>query len=379
MDFSQYLAGPSAALRLADLGARVIKVENPKTGDNSRHLSLKNMFSDGDSVNFQAINREKESFAADLKNPHDLQMVKRLVAQADVLVENFRPGVMKKFGLDWEGTSALNTRLVYATVTGYGTEGPWRSKPGQDLLVQSLSGLAYMNGNGDQPPTPFGISIVDTFTGTHLTEGVLACLVRRAKTGRGGRVEVSLLESALYLQLEGLTTYFNGNHQLPIRSKVNNAHPYVGAPYGIYETKDGYIAISMGSVLEVGKILSCEALQAYPDPDSWFPQRDEIKQILCEHLRTRTTGEWLALLDQAHYWSSEVLDWKQMSESDGFQALHFVQDIHRCGNTPLYTTRCPIHYNGELLRTQKGAPRLGEDGEKIIADFQLDGKEAEER
>lgn len=377
LDFSQYLAGPSAALRLADFGARVIKVENPKTGDNSRHLSLKNMFSDGDSVNFQAINREKESFAANLKDPEDLQMVKRLVAQADVLIENFRPGIMKKFGLDWEGASALNPRLIYATVTGYGTEGPWKAKPGQDLLVQSLSGLAYMNGNGDQPPTPLGISLADTFTGTHLVDGVLACLIRRGKTGLGGRVEVSLLESVLYLQLEGLTTYFNSGHQLPIRSRISNAHPYVGAPYGIYETKDSYIAISMGSVLEVGKILSCEGLMAYTDPDSWFLKRDEIKEILCPHLLQKTTAQWLALLHEAGYWSSEVLDWKQMTDSEGFQALDFVQDIHRCGTAPLYTTRCPIRYNGQILKTRKGAPRLGEDTEKIAADFGLKRQEAD--
>lgn len=244
LDFSQYLAGPSAALRLADLGARVIKVENPKTGDNSRHLSLKNMVYDGDSVNFQAINRDKESFAANLKDPEDLKLVKALVKKADVLIENFRPGIMAKFGLDYESTRVLNPRLIYATVTGYGTEGPWKSKPGQDLLLQSMSGLAYTNGNGDQPPTPLGISMADIFAGTHMVDGILACLVRRSRTGEGGRVEVSLLESILYLQLEGLTTYLNNDHQPPVRSRVCNAHPNVPAPYGIYETSDGYIAVS---------------------------------------------------------------------------------------------------------------------------------------
>lgn len=157
LDFSQYLSGPSCALRLADLGARVIEVENPKMGDNSRRLCVKSMVYDGDSVNFQAINRDKESFAANLKDPRDMKMVKRLIKEADVLVENFRPGVMKKLGLDYECVKAFNPRLVYATITGYGSEGPWVKKPGQDLLVQSMSGLAYMNGNGDQPlrPLPF--------------------------------------------------------------------------------------------------------------------------------------------------------------------------------------------------------------------------------
>lgn len=323
LDFSQYLAGPSAALRLADLGARVIKVENPKTGDNSRHLSLKNMVYDGDSVNFQAINRDKESFAANLKDPEDLKLVKALVKKADVLIENFRPGIMAKFGLDYESTRVLNPRLIYATVTGYGTEGPWKSKPGQDLLLQSMSGLAYTNGNGDQPPTPLGISMADIFAGTHMVDGILACLVRRSRTGEGGRVEVSLLESILYLQLEGLTTYLNNDHQPPVRSRVCNAHPNVPAPYGIYETSDGYIAVSMGSVTRLGRILGCPELAAYTDDTQWFRKRDEIQTVLARHLKGRPTSVWLTLLDDAGYWASAVLNWRQLTDSAAYQALDF--------------------------------------------------------
>ena len=341
LDFSQYLAGPSAALRLADLGARVIKVENPKTGDNSRHLSLKNMVYDGDSVNFQAINRDKESFAANLKDPEDLKLVKALVKKADVLIENFRPGIMAKFGLDYESTRVLNPRLIYATVTGYGTEGPWKSKPGQDLLLQSMSGLAYTNGNGDQPPTPLGISMADIFAGTHMVDGILACLVRRSRTGEGGRVEVSLLESILYLQLEGLTTYLNNDHQPPVRSRVCNAHPNVPAPYGIYETSDGYIAVSMGSVTRLGRILG------------------------------RPTSVWLTLLDDAGYWASAVLNWRQLTDSAAYQALDFSQDISRPGLPQLLTTRCPIRCDGHLLKSRKCAPRLGEDTAQVISDLSL--------
>ena len=142
LDFSQYLAGPSAALRLADLGARVIKIERPGSGDGSRPMKLHNLESMGDSVLFQTINRNKESFCANLKSPEDMAMVKRLIARADVMIENFRPGVMQKMGLDYESVRRINPRLVYGTVTGYGTTGPWIKKPGQDLLVQSISGLA---------------------------------------------------------------------------------------------------------------------------------------------------------------------------------------------------------------------------------------------
>ena len=371
LDFSQYLAGPSAALRLADLGARVIKVENPKTGDNSRHLSLKNMVYDGDSVNFQAINRDKESFAANLKDPEDLKLVKALVKKADVLIENFRPGIMAKFGLDYESTRVLNPRLIYATVTGYGTEGPWKSKPGQDLLLQSMSGLAYTNGNGDQPPTPLGISMADIFAGTHMVDGILACLVRRSRTGEGGRVEGSLLESILYLQLEGLTTYLNNDHQPPVRSRVCNAHPNVPAPYGIYETSDGYIAVSMGSVTRLGRILGCPELAAYTDDTQWFRKRDEIQTVLARHLKGRPTSVWLTLLDDAGYWASAVLNWRQLTDSAAYQALDFSQDISRPGLPQLLTTRCPIRCDGHLLKSRKCAPRLGEDTAQVISDLSL--------
>ena len=228
LDFSQYLAGPSAALRLADLGARVIKIERPGSGDGSRPMKLHNLESMGDSVLFQTINRNKESFCANLKSPEDMAMVKRLIARADVMIENFRPGVMKKMGLDYESVRRINPRLVYGTVTGYGTTGPWIKKPGQDLLVQSISGLAWLNGDDGQPPMPFALSLADSYTGIHLAEGIMACLLRRFTTGQGGLVEVSLLESVLDLQFEVITTYLNDGHQPPKRSAYHNAHAYLG-------------------------------------------------------------------------------------------------------------------------------------------------------
>jgi crotonobetainyl-CoA:carnitine CoA-transferase CaiB-like acyl-CoA transferase len=157
-----------------------------------------------------------------------------LLLKADVMIGNFRPGVMDKLGLGFDAVTALNPRIVYAEVTGYGNSGPWRDKPGQDLLVQSLSGLPYLNGDADQPPVPFGLAVADMFAGAHLVQGILAALVRRGVTGKGGRVEVSLLESTLDLQFEVLSTFLNDGGKQPVRSSVNNAHAYLGAPYGIY-------------------------------------------------------------------------------------------------------------------------------------------------
>src|SRR5919202_5069914 len=221
LDFSQFLAGPSCALRLADLGARVIKIERPDVGDLCRQLYISNLELDGDSTLFHSINRNKQSFAANLKDPAGLERVKKLVARADVLIQNFRPGVIERLGLDYASVQELNPRLGYATLTGYGQEGPWRDKPGQDLLVQALSGLVWLNGDADQPPLPFGLAVADLVAGAHLAQGILACLVRRGITGAGGLVEASLLKSVLDCQFEVFTTFLNDGGKPPQRSAIN--------------------------------------------------------------------------------------------------------------------------------------------------------------
>lgn len=371
LDFCQYLSGPSAALRLADLGARVIKIERPGTGDSCRQLALNGQLSDGDSILFHTINRNKESYAANLKDADDMAKVIKLIEQADVMIENFRPGTMEKLGLGFESVKRINPKIVYGTITGYGNEGPWKDKPGQDLLLQSLSGLAWLNGDADQPPVPFGMAVVDLFAGAHLVQGILACLVRRGRTGTGGLVEVSLLESILDFQFEVLTTYLNDGGQPPVRSSVNNAHAYLGAPYGIYETRDGYLALAMGSVTRLGALLECPALAQYADPQQWFKKRDEIKLVLVGHLKTRTTKEWLAVLEPADYWCADVFTWERLMEHDGFKGLEMLQNVTRPGTSGVTTTRCPIRVDGARPSSDKWAPRIGEDNERLEKEFDL--------
>jgi crotonobetainyl-CoA:carnitine CoA-transferase CaiB-like acyl-CoA transferase len=369
LDFSQFLSGPSASLRLADLGARVIKIERPGTGDLCRHLYISNLELDGDSTLFHSINRNKESFTADLKNPIACDRVKDLLHSADVMIQNFRPGVIEKLGFDYEAVRQINPRLVYGEITGYGNTGPWRDKPGQDLLVQSLSGLTWLNGDADQPPVPFGLAVADMFAGAHLAQGILACLVRRGITGEGGKVEVSLLESVLDFQFEVLTTHLNDGGQLPQRSAVNNAHAYLGAPYGIYATADGYLALSMQPVVRLGELLDCPALLVYSDPKLLFDRRDEIKRILADHLKTGTTAQWLSVLQPADIWCSDVYTWPQLLEHEAFQALDMIQDVRRNANVRLRTTRCPIRIDGKVLKSEAGAPRLGQHTGAIEQEF----------
>jgi len=376
LDFSQFLAGPSAALRLADLGARVIKIERPKTGDLCRQLYISNLELDGDSTLFHSINRNKESFAADLKEEQDRRLVRALVCRADVMIQNFRPGVMERLGFDYESVRAINPRMVYAEVTGYGKTGPWRDKPGQDLLVQSLSGLPWLNGNAGEPPTPFGLSVADLFAGAHLVQGILACLVRRGLTGVGGHVEVSLLESILDVQFEVLTTFFNDGGKPPERSAVNNANAYLGAPYGIYRTRDGYLALAMGSVTRLGELMECPALAAYADPGSWFERRDEIKRILVAHLQTRTTAQWLSVLEPADIWCSDVFTWQRLLEHEAFRGLDMVQDVTCRDGSVLRTTRCPIRIDGEIYKSGVGAPVVGQHTAGLVMELGLGGRHA---
>jgi crotonobetainyl-CoA:carnitine CoA-transferase CaiB-like acyl-CoA transferase len=287
------------------------------------------------------------------------------------MIQNFRPGVIEKLGFDYQTVSKENPRLVYGEITGYGKTGPWRNKPGQDLLAQALSGLPWLNGNADQGPLPIGLSVADLFAGAHLVQGILACLVRRGITGRGARVEVSLMESVLDAQFELLTTFLNDGGKPPMRSAVNNANAYLGAPYGIYQTADGFLALAMGSVPRMGELIACPALSAYSDPKSWFERRDEIKGILAQHVRTQSTSYWLAILEPADIWCADVFTWSRLVQHEAFHALDMLQDVTCRDGSVLRTTRCPIRIDGETYKSSHGAPRVGQHTDSIMEEFDL--------
>lgn len=367
------MAGPSAGLRLADLGARVIKIERPGAGEGGRKIAIKNLFAGDDSIVFHTINRNKESYVADLKNWNDRERVKRLIAKADVMTHNFRPGIMERVGLDYDIVKKINPRIIYGVVTGYGSAGPWASKPGQDLLVQSLSGLTWLSGDSTDPPTPFGLAVADILCGSHLAQGILAALVRRGKTKQGGLVEVSLLESVLDLQFEVLTTYLNDGGQAPRRARSGNAHAYLSAPYGIYKTRDGYLALAMEKLDFLGEVLDCRELLTYRDPDAWFTEKNEIMQVLGVFLKQRTTAEWLAVLEPADIWCSDVYNYEQILHHKAYEILRMEQDIRLGNGSAIRTTRCPVRIDNEPLFSTAPAPELGEHNEIIDREFKLPG------
>ena len=372
LDMSQFLSGPYAALRLADLGARVIKIERPDGGDLCRRLYLTDTEIGGDSTLFHAINRGKESFAADMKNPQDLAALRHLIGRADVLIQNFRPGVIERIGLDWEQARKINPRIVYASITGWSMQGPWVGFPGQDLLAQARSGVMWLNGDDGQGPVPFGLAIADMLAGSAVVQGILAALVRRGISGHGAHVESSLIEALVDFQFEVLTTFLNDGGRVPTRSGFRNAHAYLAAPYGVYQTADGWLALAMTPLAKLAPLLDMPELAPYAqDPKRAFTARDEIKRLLAAHLARHGTAHWLAILQPADIWCAAVLDWPGLLASEGFKVLDMLQTVTRPDDVAIATTRAPLRIDGVRPATARAAPRIGEHTTALRAEFGL--------
>ncbi len=369
LEFSQFLSGPYAGLRLADLGARVIKIERPEVGDLCRNLYISDTDLEGDSTLFHAINRNKESFAANLKDAKDIDLVKKLIEKADIITQNFRPGVIERIGLDYKNVKKINPKIVYGTISGYGSDGPWSSLPGQDLLAQSRTGLVWLNGNGGEAPTPMGLAVADMLAGHTLVEGILAAVIKRFRTDNGSHVETSLVEALLDFQFEVLTTYFNDGNRKPQRSSYNNAHAYLSAPYGIYKTSNGYIAIAMTPLPQLGELLELNSIKDLHDQKEWFTKRDEIKKDIGDWIEKQTTEHWLSILEPADIWCAKVLDWETMVKHEGFKILDMVQRIKRDDGLDIETLRCPIKIDGEIFKSSKAAPKIGNDNNSIMKEF----------
>lgn len=372
VDMSQFLSGPYCSLRLMDLGARVIKIERPDGGDLSRRLYLSDTEIGGDSTIFHAINRAKESLAIDLKNANDLAALRKLLESADVVIQNFRPGVIERLGLDYTAVKAINPRIVFCSISGYGNEGPWVARPGQDLLAQSRSGVMWLNGDEGQGPVPFGLAIGDMLAGAAAAQGILAALVRRGVTGKGSHVETSLLEALVDLQFEVLTTHLNDGRRLPKRSDFRSAHAYLSAPYGVYPAADGYLAIAMTPIPKLADLLEMDDLAMFrDDPSSWFTARDVIKALIAKRISQKTIDEWLAILEPADIWCARVMDWKELMESDGFQHLDMLQTVSRDDGVSIHTTRSPLRIDGVRPTFDRAAPRIGEQSAAIREEFGL--------
>jgi crotonobetainyl-CoA:carnitine CoA-transferase CaiB-like acyl-CoA transferase len=297
-DFSRVLAGPYATMLLADLGAEVVKVESP-AGDDTR--TWQPPVRDGVSTYFLGVNRNKRSVALDLKDPDDLAAAQELARRADIMVQNFRPGGLSRFGLDYPTVAAGNPGIVYASISGFGSAPEGAALPGYDLIVQAISGLMSLTGNPDGEPFRAGISVFDVIAGLHATIGVLAALQSRQQTGRGQHVEVSLLGSALSGMVNQTSAYVAGG---VVPTRMGNSHPSL-FPYEPLRCADGELIITAGNNAQFRRLVEVLGAPELADHPSFrrnedrTANRDLLRPLLLERLATRTTMEWFRTLTDA--------------------------------------------------------------------------------
>lgn len=306
-DFTQLAQGPFATQILGDMGAEIIKIEPPK-GDWMRHWSMANLYKGGEGVSFLSFNRNKRSIVLDLKHSAGKGVALRLIAKSDVVIENFRPGVMDRLGLGWETLHEQFPSVIYCASSGWGQTGPYVTRPGQDLLVQAIAGVGYLNGNADGPPMGLGVGAADFTAGFHVVYGILAALYARSQTGRGQRVDVNLLNSILQLHCQEMGVYLNGGG-LPQRSRSDIPGAYLGAPYGFYRTKDGYLAIAMNPLDKLARLVGIPGYENRPESQT-MADRDAVRADFQAGFETRTTQEWLDILLAEDVWCAPVNDFE---------------------------------------------------------------------
>ncbi|SMO96588.1 CaiB/BaiF CoA transferase family protein [Paracoccus laeviglucosivorans] len=366
LSFNHYLAGPLAAQILGDLGADVIAVE-PPGGAFQRNWAVANRFVGDDSVNHIATGRNKRSIVIDLKNPEGVAAVRKLVQDADVVMENFRPGTMARLGLGYEDLKKINPRLIYAVSSGFGTDGPWKDRAGQDLLLQALSGLAARTGQANGAPTAVGSVIVDQHAASIYALGILAAVVARNATGQGRLVEVNLYQAALDLQVEPLTAWLNGAESPTSRGTAGIASWFSPGPYGIHATADGHIAISMATPAALANGLDCPELAAFGPQDS-FARREDITRLVAARLVTRTTAEWLPDLELAGVWHAPVQDYDALQDDPQLRHLGAFKTCDSASGQPITMVMHPARYDGASPDVRLPPQPLGAQTAEILAE-----------
>jgi len=370
ISFNHFLLGPMAIQALADLGADVIAVEAPE-GAWQRHWSSGNIWHDGQGILHICTNRNKRSLALDLKAPRGREIALKLIDGADVVAENFRPGVMDKLSFGYEALRRRKPSLIYASASGYGPDGPYAGRAGQDLLAQALFGLMAITGQPATGPRPVGVSVVDHHGAALFAMGILAALLRRERTGKGCRVDASLMQAALDLQAESLTAWLNAAN----RPASVSAHPqiagwYYPAPYGVYATRDGHIAVSLCPLAGLAEAIEEPRLAAFSDKDAWTRQ-DEIGEIIAARLKTKTTEEWNQAMERAQIWHARVQGYADLVEDPQIKHMQALVTKPGAGEsgTPVTLVNHPVRYDGEAAEIRLAPQRLGAHSEEVLAEL----------
>jgi crotonobetainyl-CoA:carnitine CoA-transferase CaiB-like acyl-CoA transferase len=365
--FTQFLLGPVATQYLADMGADVIKVEAPGGGAWERSWAGGNTFMNGVSAFFLLSHRNVRSVALDLKSEAGREAVLRLISTADVVVENFRPSVMDRLGLGFEAVRDVKPDIIYASASGYGPDGPSRDLPGQDLLLQAISGLAAATGRDETGPLAAGAPVVDQHAASLLTMGILAALVQKERTGSGQQIQVNMLEAALDLQLEPLTYHLNGGSlQRPALGMGSMFHP---APYGIYEVVGGHVALSLSPLGTLAQALGRpEELEPFRD-DQALTRRDEITRVVAALLADQPLSQLLDVLRGAGVWCAPVNDYAGVESDPAVVHLGCIAEFDHPRAGPVRTVRHPIRYSDAEPQVRYLPPEVGEHTADVLEEI----------
>jgi crotonobetainyl-CoA:carnitine CoA-transferase CaiB-like acyl-CoA transferase len=368
IDFTQLAQGPWATQTLGDMGADIVKIEPPK-GDWMRHYAYGNMYPEGESISFLSFNRNKRSIVLNLKSAKGIEAVKRMVAKADIVIENFRPGVMDRMGIGYDVLKEMNPGIIYCSSSGYGPNGPYVSRPGQDLLAQSLAGGAYLNGRKGDLPVITAVGQADLLTGLFIVQSVLAALYYKNRTGVGQRIDACLLNSIISFHIQEVTAFLLKGAN-PERSEAGIPNPWLGAPYGLYDTKDGYLAVGMNSVR---KLASITGLRRYDDEkyisNNILEQRDLIRNDFNEVFKTKTTAEWLDMLIPEDIWCSQVNTMKEMVNDPQVKHNGMIMTYDHPKVGRVATTGFTVKFSETPQAIYRPAPLLGQHSVEILKEL----------
>lgn len=367
LDFSHLLQGPFATQLLADMGANVIKIERPGAGDLFRSLTFRNKWVGGtESPNFLAWNRNKRSLALNLKSPQAREAIMKLAETADVVVQNFRPGVMARLGYGYEEFKVVNPRIVYCSGSGYGEDGPYVARPGQDMLVQGLTGIMAATGPADGPPIPVGAGFSDQVGAMNMVYGILSALLWRERSGRGQQIKINLLAGMLAHQNQEMVMALNFGEDLE-RPNSGIGHPGMDAPFGTYPTSDGWVTIAMSPFKTLVGVLGNDDLLRYDDPQTLYDKRDEIWRAVAAETGRRTTADLMEAMLAADIWCGEVKSHLQAADDPQVKHLGAITS-YRHPTAGEVKVVAPAVTMGETPATiERPAPLVGEHTREILS------------
>jgi len=371
LDLTRVLVGPYCTMVLSDLGARVIKVEAPKTGDDSRSFGpfIKNY-----SAYFMSLNRGKESIALNLKNLEDKKIFEKILAKSDVLVENFRPGTLDKWGYSWNVLHKKYPKLIYASASGFGQTGPLKKLPAYDMVVQGMGGLMSVTGQPDGKPTRVGTSIGDITAGLFTAIGVNAALYDRKKTGKGCKIDVSMLDCQIAILENAIARYFS-NGEIP--KPMGSRHPSI-TPFEAYKTKDSYIIIAAGNDKLFENL--CNALQCgnlfkdkrYINNKFRNQHADDLKKIIEKFLIKKKTNEWLKIFTKKSIPCGPIYNIKQAVENPQIKSRNMIVSSYHKKIGKFKMAGNPIKFsNYKDSKTRGQTPDLDQDRAKLLKEFKI--------